>query len=95
MFKKRVVIIEDDTDLRSCLELIVNSSEKFLVSETFSDGETAIKSLDKKKPDIALVDLELPGISGIEAIKLIKTKSPKTECIIVTVYEILKWYFKD
>lgn len=87
MFKKRVIIIEDDADLRYSFKLIVNGSERFVVEETYSDAEMAIKSLNKMRPDIALVDLELPGINGIEAIKQIKDKSPKTECIIVTVYE--------
>lgn len=94
MFKKRVLIIEDDTDLRSCFELIVNSSDNFVVSESFSSAELAIKSLKKRKPDIVLVDLELPGISGIEAIKKIKEESPKSECIIVTVYDDSEMVFQ-
>ncbi|GAB3340395.1 response regulator transcription factor [Marivirga atlantica] len=94
MFKKKVIIIEDQEDLRDSFELIINGSSSFFVSKTYPDGESAIKEITKSKPDIAMVDLELPGINGIEAISQIKEKSPKTECVIVTVYEDSELVFK-
>lgn len=87
MFKKKVIIIEDQEDLRYSFELIINGSDQFFVHKTYEDAESAIKEIGKTKPDIAMVDLELPGINGIEAIKQIKEQNPKTECVIVTVYE--------
>ncbi|NMM47366.1 response regulator transcription factor [Marinigracilibium pacificum] len=87
MFKKKVIIIEDQEDLRYSFEVIINGSDKFFVQSTYPDAEKALKDITRVKPDIAMVDLELPGMNGIEAIKHIKEKSPKTECVIVTVYE--------
>lgn len=87
MFKKKVIVIEDQEELRYSFELIINGSDKFFVHRTYENAEDALKEIHKSQPDIAMVDLELPGINGIEAIKLIKEKSPKTECVIVTVYE--------
>jgi len=87
MFKKKIIIIEDQEDLRYSFELIINGSDQFFVHRTYENAEDAIKEIQKTKPDIAMVDLELPGINGIEAIKQIKDLNPKTECVIVTVYE--------
>ncbi|QCK16779.1 response regulator transcription factor [Mangrovivirga cuniculi] len=87
MFKKKIIIIEDQQDLRESFEVIINGSDKFFVQNTYPDAEKALKDVKKVNPDIAMVDLELPGMNGIEAIKHIKEKSPKTECVIVTVYE--------
>jgi DNA-binding NarL/FixJ family response regulator len=87
MFKKKVIIIEDQEELRYSFELIINGSDQFFVHKTYADGEEAVKEIQRTQPDIAMVDLELPGMNGIEAIKHIKDKSPKTECVIVTVYE--------
>jgi len=94
MFKRRVIIIEDEEDLRYSFELIINGAENFFVSKTYGDAESAIKDIHKTQPDIAMVDLELPGINGIEAIGQLKTKSPKTECIIVTAYDDSKLVFE-
>jgi DNA-binding NarL/FixJ family response regulator len=94
MFKKQVVIIEDDADLRFSFKLIINGSDRFVVYKTYSDAELAIKEISKVQPDIVMIDLELPGINGIEAIRQIKEKTPKAECIIVTVYEDSEMVFK-
>ncbi len=87
LLKRRVVIVEDDKILRESYETIVNSSDKFLVVGTYKNGEDAISDLGKKKPDIILMDIELPGLNGIEATHLIKDRSPQTEIVMVTVYE--------
>ncbi|MEQ8715543.1 MAG: response regulator transcription factor [Cyclobacteriaceae bacterium] len=87
MFKKKLIIIEDNEDLRRSYELIINGSDKFAVKATYESGEAAVQEVRKIQPDLALVDLELPGINGIETIKRIKEISPHTEAIILTMYE--------
>lgn len=84
---KKVLIIEDDEEIRSSFSLIVNSSDKFTVINTYGNGESAISNLPKDQPDIVLMDIELPGINGIQATKLIKDKFPQVEVIMVSVYE--------
>lgn len=84
---KRVLIIEDDEEIRNSFSLIVNSSDKFTVANTYGSGEAAINNLLKDQPDIVLMDIELPGINGIQATKVIKDKYPHAEVVMVSVYE--------
>lgn len=86
-FKKRVLIVEDDQEIRNSFSLIVNSSQKFLVVNAYSNCEDAIVNLHRDKPEIILMDIELPGLNGIQGTKIIKEKNPQSEIIMVTVYE--------
>ncbi|GCC51717.1 DNA-binding response regulator [Chryseotalea sanaruensis] len=86
-FKKRVVLVEDDQEIRNSFSLIVNSSPKFIVVNGYGTGEEAIASLQRDKPEIVLMDIELPGMNGIHATKTIKDKMPTADIIMVTVYE--------
>ena len=86
--KKRVLIVEDDEEIRSSFGVIVNSSERFFVVNTYATCEDAIKHLNQDKPDIILMDIGLPGgMTGIQGTKIIKDKSPNSEIVMVTVYE--------
>ena len=86
--KKRVLIIEDDPEIRHSFEVIVNSSQNFQVINTYNSCEAAIKHLIADKPEIVLMDIGLPGgMNGIQGTKIIKEKSPGTEIVMVTVYE--------
>jgi DNA-binding NarL/FixJ family response regulator len=87
-FKKRVLIVEDDPEIRNSFSLIVNSSQKFYVVNAYGSCEEAIKQLNNDRPDIVLMDIELPGgMNGIQGTKVIKDKHPHAEIIMVTVYE--------
>ena len=86
-FKKRILIVEDDEEIRNSFSLIVNSSEKFVVVNAYGNCEDAIEHINKDKPDIVLMDIELPGMNGIKGTKLIKEKYAQAEVIMVTVYE--------
>jgi DNA-binding NarL/FixJ family response regulator len=87
-FKKRVLIIEDDSEIRASFALIVNSSQKFFVVNSYSNCEEAIKHLNNDRPDIVLMDIELPGgMNGIQGTKIIKDKNPHADIVMVTVYE--------
>jgi DNA-binding NarL/FixJ family response regulator len=86
-FKKRVTIVEDDQEIRNSFTLIVNSSQKFMVVSAYGTAEEAISSINRDKPEIVLMDIELPGVNGIQGTKTIKEKSPHTDIIMVSVYE--------
>lgn len=86
-FKKRVLIVEDDQEIRESFSLIVNSSQKFVVVNAYGNAEEAIAAMHRNRPEIILMDIELPGINGIQATKAIKDKYPHVEVIMVTVYE--------
>src|SRR5690606_35122398 len=80
-------IVEDDQEIRNSFSLIVNSSQKFMVVNAYSNCEDAIDSLHRDKPEIILMDIELPGMNGIQGTRIIKEKMPQSEIIMVTVYE--------
>ena len=86
-FKKRVMIVEDDQEIRNSFTLIVNSSQKFMVVSAYGTAEEAIANINRDKPEIVLMDIELPGVNGIQGTKTIKDKSPHTDIIMVSVYE--------
>lgn len=85
--KKRLFIIEDDAELRTGYEFIIKATDKFILLESFGSCEEAIPQISKLKPDIILLDIELPGINGTEGVKIIKEKFPYIEIIIISVYE--------
>jgi DNA-binding NarL/FixJ family response regulator len=86
-FKKRVLIVEDDQEIRNSFVLIVNSSQKFTVVNAYGNCEEAINNLNRDKPEIVLMDVQLPGMNGIQGTKIIKEKAPHCDVIMVTVYE--------
>lgn len=86
--KKRVLIVEDDSEIRNSFSLIVNSSPNFFTVNGYDSCEEAIKNLNHDKPDIVLMDIELPGgMNGIQGSKIIKDKAQQADIIMVTVYE--------
>jgi DNA-binding NarL/FixJ family response regulator len=86
-FKKRVLIVEDDQEIRNSFSLIVNSSQKFTVVNAYPKCEEAIDNLSRDKAEIILMDIELPGMNGIQGTKIIKDKAPHTDIVMVSVYE--------
>ncbi|GAA0890714.1 response regulator transcription factor [Fulvivirga kasyanovii] len=86
-FRSRIVIVEDNDAVREGFTLIINSVSNYYVVNAYDNAEDCIKNLKKDKPEIILMDLELPGINGIEAIALIKKQNPGIELIVNTIYE--------
>ncbi|UII32371.1 response regulator transcription factor [Fulvivirga ulvae] len=86
-FRSRIVIVEDNDAVREGFSLIINSVSNYYVVNAYDNAEDCIKNLKKDKPEIILMDLELPGINGIEAIALIKKQNPGIELIVNTIYE--------
>jgi DNA-binding NarL/FixJ family response regulator len=82
-----VVIIEDIKEIREGLQLLIDSSDGFSCSRTFVSAEQAIEQLPQSCPDVALMDINLPGINGIEAVRQLKIQCPLTQFIMSTVYE--------
>ena len=85
--KKRIVLIEDDDEVRAFYKLIIDSSTKFAVVGEYSNCEDALKGIRKIHPDIVLMDIELPGMNGIEGAKKVKEFNPFIEVVIVSIYE--------
>lgn len=82
-----LAIVEDIDEVREGLQQFISLSNEFKVLDTFKTAEEAIYDLPALKPDIVIMDINLPGINGIECIKEIKNKIPKTQFMMFTVYE--------
>jgi DNA-binding NarL/FixJ family response regulator len=83
----RVVIFEDNKSFRQNLSLFLASSEEIFLAGTFGDANEAVANIRKHKPDVVLMDIQMPGISGIEAMQKIKAAYPETKVLIQTVFE--------
>lgn len=82
-----VAIVEDDDDIRESLALLINGTEGFVCPESFRDCESAIAKIGRLKVDVVLMDIQLPGMSGIEGVGPIKEKSPDTNVIMLTIHK--------
>lgn len=82
-----IVIIEDDAVIRESYEFLINSTIGYKVINTHSSYEEAAKSLLPDNPDVILLDLELPGKNGIDAIPDLKQLLPEVYILVLTVYE--------
>jgi DNA-binding NarL/FixJ family response regulator len=83
----RVVIVEDDSNLRRTIIAFVNRSPGFCCAGAFPDGETALAEIPLLKPDVVLMDIGLPGMSGIECVSALKEIIPATPILMLTVYD--------
>ena len=82
-----IVIIEDDDVLRNAYAMLINDIEGFHVVNSYGSFEDASKTIINDNPTVVMLDIELPGTNGIEAILWIKKKLPKSYIIMLTVYE--------
>lgn len=83
----KVSIVEDLAEVRNGLAELVSSDKELLMMEHFGNAESAIEKLPEMEPDIVIMDINLPGMSGIECIKIIKEKCPEIQFMMFTVYE--------
>ncbi len=82
-----ICIIEDDVLILKSLKGVINNAEGFEVTGAFSSAEEALKDLENRKPDVLLLDIDLPGISGIEAIPQFKEIHPDLSIVMLTIHE--------
>ncbi|MFI5219111.1 MAG: response regulator [Bacteroidia bacterium] len=82
-----VVLVEDNNDLREGLRIIFNEhKDEFNCLGMFADAESAAKKIPELKPEVALMDINLPGMSGIECLRRMKTVLPELDVIMLTVF---------
>lgn len=82
----KISIVEDNEVVREGFALLINSVSQHQVVSTYSNCEDAIKNLYTDKPDIILMDLELPGMHGVEGIRRIKKMLPHVNIIVISVH---------
>jgi two-component system, NarL family, response regulator NreC len=85
--QKRIVIVEDHTIVREGLKALLSSHPEFAVVGEAEDGREAVRCARQIAPDLMLMDLSMPRMNGMEAIKEIKRLSPATKLLVLTVHK--------
>lgn len=83
----RVAVIEDDRTMRALLEKLIGKQADLELCGAWGSGEEALAALDSLRPDVVVVDLELPGISGEDCIRALSVQLPCAAFVVLTVHE--------
>jgi len=82
-----VSIVEDDSGVRASLARLIDSSPGFRCLSQHPTAESALREIPKTNPAVVLMDINLPGLSGVECVRRLKPLLPKTQVIMLTVYQ--------
>lgn len=82
-----VSIVEDNEQLRTTLARVLSRAEGFLCVGQHGSAEAGLEGIPKEKPDVVLMDINLPGMNGVECVRKLKPLLPQTHIIMLTVYE--------
>jgi DNA-binding NarL/FixJ family response regulator len=95
--RKKVIpvsIVEDDVKFRSTLARLIDSTEGFCCVSQHPDAENALKELPVSQPEVVLMDINMPGMSGVDCVRLLKTLLPAVQIVMLTVYDDADLIFK-
>lgn len=82
----KVAIFEDNKHLRESLYYLINGTEGFACTGAYADGNDLLFQLSRNRPDVVLMDIEMPGINGIEAVKLVRRNFPGIQVLMQTIF---------
>ena len=82
-----IAIVEDLAEVRDGLVNYITLNSEFFVTGNFKSAEEALENIPNLEPDIVIMDINLPGMDGIECVKILKNKMPDTQFMMFTVYE--------
>lgn len=83
----RIALVEDNVKLRRQLEQFLNASPGFQCVAAFADAESAIVGMAAAAPDVALMDIQLPKMSGVECVARLKDRMPDLKVVMLTAYD--------
>src|SRR5205809_7303850 len=89
-----VSIVEDNEQLRGTLARVLNRAEGLRCLSQYGDAESALEGLARDRPDVVLMDINLPGMNGVECVRRLKQLAPAIQVIMLTVYEDTENIFK-
>lgn len=87
MDRIKTCIVEDLEEIREGIKALLGQDNRFEVLAAFADAETAMAQLPAWQPDIVIMDINLPGVNGIECIRKVKAQCYATQFIMYTIYE--------
>lgn len=82
-----VSIVEDNDQLRGTLARVISRADGFLCLSQYANAEVALENLPKERPQVVLMDINLPGMSGVECVRRLKPLAPEIQVVMLTVYE--------
>jgi DNA-binding NarL/FixJ family response regulator len=83
----RIAIVEDDRTVREGLQMLLNGSPGFVCVAAYANGEDAVAGIPQAGPDVVLMDINLPGMNGIECILTLMEQQIPSQFIMLTVFE--------
>ena len=89
-----VSIVDDEPGLRESIATFINGSPGFCCASTYGSAETALQGLPGDRPEVVLMDINMPGMNGIECVRRLKALSPDIQILMFTVYEDTDQIFK-
>ncbi|MBP7142449.1 MAG: response regulator transcription factor [Opitutaceae bacterium] len=89
-----VAIVEDNAAICASLEQMINMSDRCRCLSVSRNGEHALRAILKHQPDVVIMDINLPDMTGIECISRLKSQLPKTQFLVLTVYNDSRQIFK-
>lgn len=91
----RIAMVEDDTTVRQGLKILLQGSPGFFCIAAYSNAEDAVADIPRVKPDVVLMDIELPGMNGIDCMISLKALNLPVQFIMLTVMEDSEAIFKS
>jgi DNA-binding NarL/FixJ family response regulator len=79
--------VEDDDEIRADLARRIGRNSSFVLTGSYADAESALSALPKLNPDVVLMDINLPGLDGVECVRQLKAKMQRVQFMMLTVYE--------
>src|SRR3982750_50371 len=83
----KVAIVEDEREIRECLTVLVNGTDGYVCNGSYRSMEEALEQIARRLPDVLLSDIGLPGMNGIEGVRLLKQRYPGLLVLMLTVYD--------
>ncbi len=83
----KTAIVEDQRDIREGLAMLINCTEGYQCAGTYDSMEEALEGIQQNVPDVVLCDIGLPGMSGIEGIRILKERYPKLLLLTLSIYD--------
>jgi DNA-binding NarL/FixJ family response regulator len=91
----KVAIVEDDADIRESLTELISGSPMCELTDVCKDAADALKKLPQRPPEVVLMDINMPGMNGVECVRQLKTILPEVNILMLTVYEDGDWLFES
>jgi DNA-binding NarL/FixJ family response regulator len=89
-----VSIIDDEKELRESIATFINGSSGFRCVSVYGSADAALQQLPNEKPDVVLMDINMPGMNGIECVERLKRLMPDLQIVMLTVYEDTEQIFR-